>query len=67
MKWIKVSDRLPKPKETVIVNITGDVNEIYISWLDSKGDWDYKGEPMYSTSFYQMVTHWMPLPKPPKE
>ena len=29
-------------------------------------DWMYNGDHMYSTSWYQKVTHWMPLPDKPK-
>jgi hypothetical protein len=63
-KWIPVSERLPKHGEIVVC---------YLKWKDTRilqrdnyndmwfgygrGD-DWKGEN---------VTHWMPLPTPPKE
>lgn len=67
-EWISVKDRLPKYNEVVLV---------YDNWLPSlepylntsnynekDGLWyDYLGD---ENKYSENVTHWMPLPKPPK-
>jgi len=59
--WIKCSDGLPEPYERVLVRISG-VDVGYhntVTWQDTYGDnWRVPLEH---------ITHWMPLPKPPKE
>jgi hypothetical protein len=62
----------------VLVYIIGDANpEISISYWDRKAEkpddegflfinWYYQGEPMYKTSWYQKVTHWVDLPGGPE-
>lgn len=59
-KWIPVSEQLPEQYETVIgwtkYKEMGEVshNGKRFVWEDDSGD-------------YAHVTHWMPLPEPPKE
>lgn len=70
-EWISVKDRLPEGYDTYLVLVHGKPNkhitlfEAYelAEYLPSDGwyietypDWD---EPI--------ITHWMPLPEPPKE
>lgn len=63
MEWIGVEGRKPEYGEPVLVYYAGDGIEpprVYISW------W------VYNLGFllervYGSVTHWMPLPEPPKE
>ena len=72
--WIKVEDRLPKEGTPVIVVINWDFDQqdpdVSASpGVLSNGDWygcwfDF-AEPIQSIS--GIVTHWMPLPEPPKE
>jgi len=61
--WISVKDRLPKPKEgNVLVLISGN------GWHDY--DVAYFGRTVFCDKYddtVEGVTHWMPLPKPPKE
>lgn len=66
MNWIKTSERLPEPGENVLVLDKGlEMNVAYLSaptnfgsvWKDSIKYRVYKPE----------ITHWMPLPEPPKE
>lgn len=57
-KWIPVSERLPEPFEIVIVY---DKNEKYVSEAYMTKHKEWVGIHMKST-----VTHWMPLPEPPK-
>ena len=79
MDWISVKDRLPDDEQEVLVIAHGwDGRLVYVgshkrvepqkSWLTgitnkssewSLWGWSYLKEPM--------VTHWLPLPEPPKE
>jgi hypothetical protein len=60
-KWIPVSDRLPGVFKAVIVwteyHEIGEAqyNGKHFQWIDDEGDYEYAH-----------VTHWMPLPNPPK-
>lgn len=60
--WIPVSERLPGVFKAVIVwtkfQEIGEAhyNGKHFQWIDDEGDYDYA-----------YVTHWMPLPEPPKE
>ena len=59
MEWISVKDRLPERMQPVIVcRDNGKVEQGY----RDVGDW-WK---VYGTRT-KNVTHWMPLPEPPKE
>lgn len=77
--WISVKDRLPEPNTDVLLIAHGwKERSVYIgrlrtveptkSWLTgitSKGsDWTIWG---FSYIVEPIVTHWMPLPEPPKE
>lgn len=68
MEWISVKDRMPKIGERVLVYDTfwrdvyilclmQNVNDGNIRWYNRDTGW-YVGDD---------VTHWMPLPEPPKE
>ena len=57
-EWISVKDRLPKEDEIVI--ICTDKNFIYAGELI--GDTWF----LDNDSWTETVTHWMPLPQPPK-
>ena len=57
-EWISVKDKLPEKDEVVI--ICTDKNFVYAG--DLMGDiWFLDND-----SWTETVTHWMPLPKPPK-
>lgn len=58
--WISVEERLPEPGERVLVSNGGFVCE---SFLSQSGKWQRGGVDM----FFMTPTHWMPLPKEPKE
>lgn len=53
-EWVSVEERLPEPTYCVLVYTTD--YSIEVDALDSDGEW----------MSYE-VTHWMPLPKSPKE
>ena len=60
-KWIPVSERLPKYGERVLTTDGYAIFEAYLSishkWMRNEGIWWAESA----------VTHWMPLPEPPKE
>lgn len=53
--WISVKDGLPEP--TYCVLVVGAYSEMAIDALGTDGEW---------MGMVEDVTHWMPLPKPPK-
>ena len=65
--WISVEERLPEPYQNVLTcawKLFG-VDRKRICGIDyvlDNGEWACGGE-----SYKTMVTHWMPLPEPPKE
>lgn len=75
VEWIEVNKELPPKNRKVLVYIIGDADpEIVVSYWDQKTEeddhifvrWYYGDVPMYTTSWYQKVTHWMNLPEGPK-
>ena len=64
-KWIPVTERLPEDMDWVLcASIDGVVHILRYDYITD--DWDVFGRQntCYRTGF---VTHWMPLPEPPKE
>ena len=62
-EWISVKDRLPQAKEYVLIY---DPNHRNICKAWYVGDIDVWFSNEYFPQFTN-ITHWMPLPKPPKE
>ena len=61
-KWIPVSERLPGTKDCIIVATTdGNVGEAFLYW-DGVFHWIWDEYFEHELR----VTHWMPLPEPPK-
>ena len=63
-KWIPVTERLPEGMEWVLcVCKDGEAHILCYDYI--MDDWDIYGRPnsCYAKGF---VTHWMPLPEPPK-
>lgn len=59
-KWIPVTERLPEEcKDVLVYRITGCEVDSCVS--HPKAYWSYDPVSQYP------VTHWMPLPEPPKE
>lgn len=61
-RWIPVTERLPDAGKRVLCYCRANIYEVMKMWTD--GDWVYDMNHVYMHSF---VTHWMPLPQPPKE
>lgn len=59
-KWVDVMDDLPVNEDDVLVLSGG--KEVVIGWFNG-----YCGEWRTYSCVASDVTHWMPLPKPPKE
>ena len=63
-KWIPVSERLPEPMEWVLCACRAKIIEV-LRYDHIMDDWDTTmPNRCYMKGF---VTHWMPLPEPPKE
>lgn len=74
-RWIHVTERLPEddlPKDSkskqikVLVAYMRNGNWVIRTNLRKKGQW-YKKPDEWSWSVSDPITHWMPLPEPPKE
>ena len=71
-KWISVEDRLPEDNLNVLVYAIGDNENSVIAMTDyTHKMYGYNIEGWHSPwqyFFYEYkITHWMPLPEPPKE
>lgn len=60
LKWIHVTERLPE--RFVYVLVMTDFGEAAVARLKGNGRW-YIG---WDNDQYAGITHWMPLPEPPK-
>jgi len=71
--WISVKDRLPRQGKEVLVTWKryNGVNDISIGQIFkvNKGDWYFTYCEMegFNSLDDSQVTHWMPLPNPPKQ
>lgn len=67
-EWISVKDRLPDDKELYLICTESNFGKIDIAYYQSIGDKFSNYEPFWQgrSSRSTRVTHWMPLPKPPK-
>lgn len=62
-QWISVNDRLPNNYEEVLVaSKLGNI--VYFAWYDADISMFMGHSHMWTT---REVTHWMPLPEPPKD
>ena len=64
-EWISVEDRLPEPYVSVLVNMPGEkpFRTVREGFISNDGIWQsamFRREP-------GEVTHWKPMPQPPKE
>lgn len=60
-RWVKCSERLPKPCELVLVLVHGEIGDPWMqtSFVYKDGSWAHLGSEDY-------VSHWMPLPAKPE-
>lgn len=78
MEWISIKDRLPEESDEGIIFYDGD--EVLHGWYMKKyPSWDHDGQVSYKEdgiclnetegSYIPLkdVTHWIPMPNPPKE
>lgn len=67
MEWISVKDRLPSSEGYYLVLDYKHIEKLMFRegffWTTSCYDYDHTNEDQKS----MYVTHWMPLPQPPKE
>ena len=63
-KWISVEDRLPAESGTYITAADdGHAKRVtFVKWQKRNKLWELTG-----ARSYWRITHWMPLPEPPKE
>ena len=73
MEWISVKEKLPEPFVDVLVWCTSQVglsiaiDEKYAA-IDRFCIWQDDHMPSFrATRFFGHVTHWVPLPEPPKD
>ena len=59
MEWISVKDRLPDDEENVLAFVFGEAEVCCLK----NGVWRNEWMKFYDGD----ITHWMPLPEPPKE
>jgi hypothetical protein len=70
--WISVDDRLPELKDDSVLGYFADNGSIetihiedYFKYITN--GFDKNGTQLYTRWYlHQVVTHWMPLPPPPK-
>ena len=60
--WISVKNELPKPGQKVIAVFTDGDEQIVDQARYSDGGFDFA-----SWDYVKTVTHWQPMPEPPKE
>ena len=65
-QWISVEDKIPELHESVIIFKPSDFpDKVYVGWLSENNKWCEEDGPD-GIIFPDKVSHWMPLPKPPK-
>ena len=65
-KWIPVSERLPENFGEYIVTVQEETGELYSDYADYD-PYHKKWRTGLFLGVRDNVTHWMPLPEPPKE
>ena len=65
MKWISVKDRLPLLGQVVLcIKVSEEFPDCYMWYL---GELEYENGPWIDQEYKPIsLTHWMPLPPPPK-
>lgn len=63
--WISVEDRLPLYNERVLAYVCGRIEPLTLFYRDLLVE-DYWEDDVQRVIILRAVTHWMPLPQPPK-
>ncbi len=70
-EWISVKDRLPRYNETVLIYRPSMAEPIladkYFGWYGEDDNEWHEGWLRYGGVKNDLITHWQPLPEPPKE
>lgn len=64
-EWISIDDRLPDNKSGVIAANADQVSEVYFDFYRFNHAYDIEIDE-HDIKFIQSITHWKPLPQPPK-
>ena len=67
MKWIPVTERLPESDSGGVLCITPAGHYHLLQWLETFNCWSDPYGIDFTNYRKGYVTHWMPLPEPPKE
>ncbi|EFN5908401.1 DUF551 domain-containing protein [Escherichia coli] len=66
--WISCSDRMPEDTKMLLAFSQGEIVAAYWNWVVNPIDYKkYRAFTYLSGYILDDVTHWMPLPEPPKE
>lgn len=67
--WISVEDRLPETRHAVLAYTPHYKNIWAVSMHEDRNwyIWSPGGRILLDPDWYGPITHWMPLPEPPKE
>ena len=71
-QWISVEDRLPELEDNsvLVYFTTTSIETVHIedNFKDIPNGFDKEGNQLYTKWYiFSGITHWMPLPSPPKE
>lgn len=81
-EWISVNERLPNNNQRVLATNNNEIelcfyrgdnkrvnqyNDWYIGWFAGDSGGTFSSEPYSYDKYISNVTHWMPLPEPPKD
>jgi hypothetical protein len=72
INWVSCERILPKPGDIVLIYAGGNIETAYLSQGSSNGPFDRftleRSAPMDEGIEFKLeqVSHWMPLPEPPK-
>lgn len=65
-QWISVKDRLPEEGKLVLTYGPDGIIDVLARYRVSKNSWKWGRDGEFITLVFD-ITHWMPLPEPPKE
>lgn len=63
-RWISVKERLPENGQKVIATFKNEGGVIVDQARYSNGEFDFAS---WAYVWHENITHWMPMPEPPKE